>query len=428
MDNLKEKGVMFQTGSETYMGVPNYLGLSEDLCASYYIGTDWLVEGEVSVIVEPKIKQLNYVDMLMDALTVDTVHETNYFSKCYKIDFNRPEIEAPEANNLLSPILLIHYVSLLERVVKYGLKKDYVTIESNLNNKVKGHLLIAKHLHHNVISRHENRAYCCYQTYTEDIPVNRLLKQALIFADRMLKGLSIKKSNRLQVKINALLSTFSQVSEQPINISSTKAAKGDKIFRHYADAIEVAKLILRRCDFSLSEAASDMHKTPPFWIDMSRLFEMYVYKKLYDAYPGQILFQVSGYQKTAADYVYVPKDGEMPLVIDAKYKPRYDYTQSGILLDIREMSGYARDNKILRVMKINPDTNSIPDIGCLIIYPTGALKKINICGLSSEELSEWEELQQDNNMIDTVQPLWENAKPIHGFHNFRKLNIPLPTI
>lgn len=53
---------------------------------------------------------------------------------------------------------------------------------------------------------------------------------------------------------------------------------------------------------------------------MSRLFELYVYSKLYHAYQDNIRFQVPGYRKTAVDLIHI---GER-LIIDAKYKPKYE--------------------------------------------------------------------------------------------------------
>lgn len=36
---------------------------------------------------------------------------------------------------------------------------------------------------------------------------------------------------------------------------------------------------------------------------MARLYEVYVYSLLYNAYPGQIKFQVGGYYGTAVDFL-----------------------------------------------------------------------------------------------------------------------------
>ena len=40
----------------------------------------------------------------------------------------------------------------------------------------------------NVCTQREDRAYCKFQEYTEDTPENRLLKKALVFANRAIQG------------------------------------------------------------------------------------------------------------------------------------------------------------------------------------------------------------------------------------------------
>ena len=77
---------------------------------------------------------------------------------------------------------------------------------------------------------------------------------------------------------------------------------------------------------------------------MSRLYEVYVYGLLEKAYPGKIKFQVKGHYRTAIDFLKMDEK----LIMDTKYKPYYDISNSGIIDDIREISGYARDENILK--------------------------------------------------------------------------------
>ncbi|MCF0217230.1 MAG: hypothetical protein HUK21_12275 [Fibrobacteraceae bacterium] len=48
-------------------------------------------------------------------------------------------------------------------------------------------------------------------------------------------------------------------------------------------ALKVAKMVLRHFDYSIKKTEqgdSPRYETHPFWIDMSRLFELFVYGKL----------------------------------------------------------------------------------------------------------------------------------------------------
>lgn len=392
-------------GQPDYMKPPSCLGINDAGMASYYIGADWIQENELAAIVLPKIENLDFTEMFMSALEVDTQAEAHYFSKCFGIDFVRPHIEAPKELNQLSVLLLVQYVMLLELLVERGVRKDYVTIEENLKSKIKGHLMVAKHLNKNVILHREDRAYCRYQVYTEDIPVNRLLKKALLFAQQMLLSIpSLAPTRvRLQPRLNALLMRFEQVSDN-VSMSEVRCLATNKLYRHYVDALKAAKDILRRYDYSLSEIADTSHKTPPFWIDMARLFELYTYKKLFAAYGRNIAFQVPGHEGTQADFIHV----DDRLIMDTKYKLHYDNSKAGMVDDVREISGYARDTKILRHFGAGMDT-STEELRCLIIYPVTKVEKATLLD---------EDSFPDN--------LWNFATPIDWFRNFRRISILLP--
>ena len=386
---------------DEYMGEPKYLGISPDLEAGYFVGAAWLIKDNLPVVVRPKVHNVDIAEMLIQALSISSDEEAGYFSQCYKISFNEPTIETEEEQSELTPILVIHYISLLENLVKHGLKRDYVTITENLRGKVKGHLLFNAQLRQNIIPKREDCNVCRYQVYTTDIPVNRLLKKALLFADRMLQVYMHhhRQYGKLRMRINKLAAAFDGVSDD-IEISRVKGLASNKLFRHYADATRVAKEILRRYDYSLSNVSTASHKTPPFWIDMSRLFEMYVLSLLKQAYGDEIEFQVQGYNcLQVADYVH---NGE-GLVIDAKYKQMYagGGVNKRLVDDIREISGNARDYSIMSKF---PHPEKEPE--CIIIYP------------------------EDNGLSSFSGPLSELAhkKPIHQFRNFYKIPVRLPSL
>ena len=115
-DSLKLEGY-----PEEYMGVPKYLGIasnSETLEAAYYIGATWIQENKIAAIVKPKIQNIDYLKMFADALAVDTEKESDYFSKCYGIDFDKPAIDVETSFNIITPLILIHYISVLNKLTK----------------------------------------------------------------------------------------------------------------------------------------------------------------------------------------------------------------------------------------------------------------------------------------------------------------------
>lgn len=412
----------FEGNPSDYMGIPKYLGIDHNFKASYYIGASWLKD-DLAIVVTPKMKNLDFVTMFLEALEVDTKNESDYFAKCYGIQFDEPTIETDEQLNQLTPLLVLHFISLLERLVKRGLKKDYIVREENLKTKVKGRLLITKHLQKNIFQQRSDRVYCQYQEYTDDIPENRLLKKALLFADRIINNYESLKAqssySEIQSRLLRLKNVLSHISDE-IEPYQVQKLSTNKLFKEYKETIRVAKMLLRRYDYSISEASEEQHSTPPFWIDMSRLYEMWVFSQLEKAYPGQIQFQVKGHCGTAVDFI---KKDEC-LIMDAKYKPHYDYSNRGIIDDIREISGYARDWKILQRLTINKTYSE--EIKCLIIYPEPVVFKYD------EMLSEEESQDVSNDTCKDVTTfdgkLIDLCSEIKWFRNFYKISIKLPMI
>ena len=94
------------------------------------------------------------------------------------------------------------------------------------------------------------------------------------------------------------------------------------------------------------------------------------------------------------------------LIMDTKYKPHYKNSNAGIIDDIREISGYARDEKILDELGM-PDKDIVPD--CLIIYPVME----DCCAISA---------------FAEGKPLIPESTEIKEFHRFHKICVPVPKI
>lgn len=409
------QNVNFVGTPSDYMGTPKFLGIGQDFRASYYIGASWLIKNEMAVVVTPKFENVDFIRMFISALEVDTRFESDYFSKCYGINFDEPTI-APEVNQVpLTPMLVLHYISLLGRLVKRGLKKDYITREENLKAKVKGRIMMGRHLQQNVFQQRDDRVFCQYQEHTDDTPENRLLKRALLFAERVINNYgSLKKQlekTDVPRQISTLKAKFAHISDdiEPYQIQHLSA---NKLYKDYREAIRVAKMLLRRFDYSISAVSEETQPTSPFWIDMARLYEMWVLNKLNTAFPGQIEFQVDGHCRTKVDYI--KKDEK--IIMDAKYKPRYENSNCGILDDIREISGYARDRKILKRLKADEQ-----EIKCVIIYP----KPINF--ESDETDLDADTICKETDSFDKGE-LIPQCSEIKWFRNFYKISVPLPKL
>lgn len=385
-----------------YEGEPKYLGITPDMRASYYIGADWLTE-EKAVVVTPKMPDIDYVRMFMAALRF--APSASYFSKFYGINSSGKKIESEKLDGILTPLILIHFLSAVNKLLEKGLKKGYVSREENLQTKIKGKVMMSKQYSKNIANHRPDRIMCCCQEYSADIPENRLIKKALLFAKRTIYMMPALQCHKIFHDINhmllASLAAFDGVSDD-IETSSVRTVQKNKLYGDYGTAIKLAKQLLKRYDYSIDHIEAEKNLVPPFWIDMARLYEVYVYGLLQKAYPGNIKFQVKGHYQTAVDFLKMDEE----LIMDTKYKPHYDTSNSRVIDDIREISGYARDEYILSELGIS-DQDKVPN--CIIIYP----KMEDCCTITA---------------FQEGKPLLPNATHFESFRKFHKICVPVPKV
>lgn len=154
-------------------------------------------------------------------------------------------------------------------------------------------------------------------------------------------------------------------------------------------------MILRRYDYNITNINSPAEEyCPVFWVDMSLLYEHYVFGLLKEAYGDKIKYQSRGYTGYPDFICYEPK-----IIMDTKYIPRFE--RGKIDVDIaRQLSAYARDRLLFK----EPPTENIP---CLIIYP--------------------KEGEPQNPFKDTpLTKLIENEDK--HLWNFHRIAVPLPTL
>lgn len=360
---------------------------------SYVIGAQWIDEQE-SLVITPKVgcDRIDFLRLFSGCLQSGI--EAKALSKIYEIDLDQPRIKAPELQSVLSPLIIVHFLSVVREVLRAGLKKDYVQREENLK-KVKGHIAILRHERTNVLRKRPDKVYCRYQEYSVDIPENRLLKKALIFSRQILSTLPQGASRAsLEHALHQCLSAFAHVGDE-IEVSELKHFKYQKLFRTYSEAIRLAQIILRRYDYSLTNIESKEEACPVFWLDMSLLFEHYVLGLLREAYGDKVEYQAEGYTGYPDFICHDPR-----LVMDAKYIPRFNGGGKINSYIIRQLSGYARDRKLFT----KPPTEPIP---CLVIYP---------------ELGKAENPFLDKAIEELLQ---EEEKEAWDFYRFA---VPLPTL
>ena len=331
------------------------------LSSSYYMGVDWVKEG-LPIQILPKIEgRVDYMKMLTEALTEP--ENTNYLDGLLTVDFDAPIISIPSTEDMLSPFLVAQFILLLKNAARKGLRRSYYIVTENLKSKVKGRILTTRNISLNLSKGNKTDNYCQYQQYGLDSVENRLLKKALRVSSNILTqyrgGLDVSMLKQTIARVGVY---FREVSDEFDSAALDKHIGTDPVFRDYVKALAFAKLILRGNAYGLGRNAKGEQSTPPYWIDMSRLFELYLLRKLREEYSRDEIFYQRRIGGRIPDYLLKPKDGT-PMVIDAKYKPKY-HTGPVEFADIGQVSAYSRMKGVHTLLDVGM-TESIP---CLIIY------------------------------------------------------------
>ena len=335
--------------------------------SSYYIGVDWLKVNKKAVCVQSKVNrvsegQIDYLRMLFQALKHPDVMD--HVKDLYEIKWDLPEIKISQQLDQLTPFLILQFLQLVKVIVRKGLKKSYYRVERNLRSTVKGKIMMASNIKTNIAKGRLIQHKCSFDEFGFDGLDNRILKKALVFVTRYISAnKQMFNNNIFEEMLGYIMPAFAVVSDD-VDIKDCKHLRVNPFFKEYKDAIDLAQKILRRFSYNINNTLENHHSVPPFWIDMSKLFELYVLGLLMDKYGGK---QVAYHPRTRGNELdYIICAPELKMVVDAKYKLRYRPDVERVdHRDIRQVSGYARLNKVRNMLKVAD--NEI--IGCLIIYP-----------------------------------------------------------
>lgn len=339
--------------------------------ASYKIGAEWIDDKEAIVVTTKRgMERIDFLNMFMTCFSSDLAIDS--FSQIYSIQYEQPTIDAPSLKGVVSPLIVLHFLGVVSRIK--SLKKGYVHYSGNLK-KIKGRISILKNERENISQKRFDRIYCEYDEYSVDIPENRILKKALLFSQQLLSKMKSHNSyNSIYQMLAKCMALFENVSSD-VEIKEIKQVKTHKMFKEYAEAVRLAKLVLRHFDYSIYNVRHTNNKVVPFVLDMSLLYEHYVYGLLRKAYKNKIIYQFGG--KTGyPDFLYSSKD--FKAILDTKYIPKYNNEPLETYI-IRQLSGYSRDLPILKRLGYEDisEDSPIPIVPCVIIYPKEDIKAKN---------------------------------------------------
>lgn len=336
---------------------------------SYYIGIDLLPNTNSVIHVSPKIDtndyEVDYFSIVQEALTGNLNSEDT--RGLFRIDFDKHQIEINQEDDYLSPLLFAQFLNLLKMIVKKGLRKSFYKKRENLNAKVRGKILVGSSVKNNLLKGRVDKTVCEYQEYGLNHIQNRVLKKALEFvASNIFNHCSFEALK----KNIAYCKPFFDKVDSNVDENQIRNYKSNPFFAEYTQAVQLAKLILKRYGFKIENTTKTKVSSPPFWIDMSKVFELYVYRKLKEICK-EVKYEsnINGYKPD-----FLIKSDNFTGVIDAKYKPRYK-NESIAIDDIRQVSAYSRMSGVYTHLEAE-DRNRLLD--CLIIYSDQSLDNFDI--------------------------------------------------
>lgn len=384
-----EQRYFFEWNPQPQVGKPCYT-------ASYVIGAQRFCDEEL--IIEPKMEKLDFMRMFCSCL--DSNIGRDGFSKIYGVDMDAEPIQTDaEICSVLTPLLVVHFISLVKEIVAKGLRAGYVNKSENIK-KIKGRIDICQNERINIMNKKFDQVHCSYSERSIDTPENRLFKKTLLFCKQFLYRIKDNEAFPYLIRqVNASLSAFEYVDER-VELKDIHAGRRNNLYRDYDETVTVAKQILRHFDFSIVNTGRKTDRTPVFWIDMALLYEHYVYGLLHKAYGKQVRYQESGVFGWRPDFLHT---GEK-IIMDTKYMPLLD--DKDLTSDIvGQLSGYARVQSFIKILNVDEETV----IPCLILYP--------ILQNKSKAFT-----------FDTSKPLLQQAVLDHRLLCFYKLGVPLPVI
>ena len=341
-----------------------------------FIGMVWFGEGNNRAVlrVDSKFPAMDYVTMYAECAAHSTIGDQ---LNCLHV---WPEQELINTRGHdFSILTVISYLRELNKFCQRHMRRHFIRERQNFVGKVKGKILIGENQRRNIIRL--DRIYCEYQSVSDDILENQILRTALERAARYFAEYRGKRDafDILPQWIRASRATLRDVSTRHVKPGDFIAARKRSAFAFYARPLALAKAVLRQLGPN-PKAEVSQTQTPPFALNSAELFERYAEMKLLETYeellPGKDTdsHDAGDFNVTIRPDFYVPSE-QTPRIIDAKYKDikftdieisdNNDEELKPSRDDIYQVVAYSRHQGLLR--KMNCDDSDSIELG--LAYP-----------------------------------------------------------
>ena len=267
--------------------------------------------------------------------------------------FNNSNIQVERMN--LYEIFINMYLQEIRRLIKIGIKSDYIFKEDNLNY-YKGKLLTSQHFKINLV--HKERFYVAYDEFNPNRVENKLIKATLLKLQKLTTSAENSK------KIRQLLVFFEMIDASMNYIADFSKVRINRSNKDYETIMQWSKVFLLNKSFT---TFSGSNNSRALLFPMEKVYESYVakyLKKILEKDGWDVSSQDRGYYlfiEPRLQFALIPdiicKHGKRTIIMDTKWKKlinneriNYGISQS----DMYQMYAYSKKYKTSEIWLLYP--------------------------------------------------------------------------
>ena len=285
--------------------------------------------------------------------------------------------DAPDFCGLIAAAFLRE----LNDLCAHRLRRNFVREEANLVGKAKGKILSAENIRRNLSRGRAERVFCAYQSVSDDILENRILRAALERVAVYLSGAGLFRDGQgtLERWVRSCRSHLRGVSVVRVRGGDFLSARSRGAFSHYRRPLHLARAVLESTGFDLDGANGRASGVVPFALNSAELFERWAQVKLLESaefsglqagYERSNTFSREGGQIAIRPDFWIRKKGENPaMILDAKYKSAPQNFGEVAKKDIYQMVAYSRHRAFLGKLHPNADKPENESVELALLYP-----------------------------------------------------------
>ena len=357
-----------------------------------FLGMVRVGEGDSRAVlrVGPKFAEMDYLGMFLQCAAHPVVGE--HMHGCLRFWPEQPPIETDNAPDFCG-LVAAAFLRELNELHRRHLRRNFVRETENLRGKVKGKILTMENIRRNFSRGRGDRIVCAYQSISDDIRENRILRAALervaVFVARNPVYLAPRSGGEVMSRwIRAGRAALRGVSVVPVAASDHQSARTRGAFAHYKSPLRLARAVLESSGFDMEQ--SRPASVSPFALNSAELFECWAWLRLKEKYPGRRIeynrdiAAVSGVVSVRPDF-YIPADNEEPaMILDAKYKLAPESVRDILdnnRNDIYQVVSYSNHRNLRDKLRVGSDGQ----VELVLLYPQVRDGDIGLANPSPDE-------------------------------------------